>query len=117
MRIRNLAAGGLLAMSAITAGTIVSAGTASAATCTTTHTYTHKTTSLGSQSWEWVTRTACGKDYQRREKLISDSYTGSHYTEIVVRDEMNYPHYVEQTWKDAFSKKGVETRTYVRKTG
>jgi hypothetical protein len=116
VKIRNAVIAGVIAASGATAAPVLFAGSASAATCTTTHTYTHKVTSTGSQSWEWVTRSACGKAYQRWEKLVSHSSTGSHYIEFVYRNEPKPPHYWQQTVKQSWTKKGVETTSVVIKT-
>ena len=99
------------------AAVVSAAPAASAAVCKTTNTYTHSTTSAGSQTWEWVKKIACGTgNYTRWEHKAFRSYTGMHYTENVHRIERNST-YWQSTWKDETSAKGVVTITLTYQTG
>ena len=84
---------------------------ASVTACKTTHTGTTTTTSAGNFTSRYTVKITCGHDYRKWDYVTERSHTGSHYTEHVYRDEMNYPHYTQTAVKDSVSAKGVRTHT------
>jgi hypothetical protein len=90
---------------------------ASVTTCKTTNSYKHTVTSKGTVTTTTEKRTSCGKAYQLWEHVTEHSYTGSHYTESIYKDERAYPHYRETIYKVATSAKGIITVTNQVKTG
>jgi hypothetical protein len=109
---------------ALAAAVIIPAGVgvtgvlpAMAATCKTTNSYKHTVTSKGTVTTTTEKRTSCGKAYQLWEHVTEHSYTGSHYTEDLYKDERGYPHYRETIRKTSTSAKGIVTVTYQVKTG
>lgn len=111
-RIRRLAASAAVTAGVVAgmAGAMSMTGVPAGATaCVTTHSYAHTVTSRGSQSWTWVTKRACGRDYQKWEHRVSRSYTRAHSDEQLYRNEYAYPHYRQHEVLNSWTAKGTHT--------
>lgn len=115
MKIRSITATLAILAGVLAAGTLpASASTtlaASSASCTTTHTSTHRVTSTGSQSWETLTKIKCGKNYQEWETLKSDYSTGARSYETAYKNEYAYPHYTRHEVLQHWTAKGTYSVT------
>jgi hypothetical protein len=120
-KFRNIAAvsatGAILAGSALAAG--LSGATpagASTVACATTRTYSHETTATGEVESTRTVKVKCGKDYREWKTRDTRTRAGATTYTVTVRDEYNYPHYVQTVITHKVSAKGAvtDTRTVTR---
>lgn len=107
----------VLAVSLGGAAAVPASASTSPSACSTRVEHTYSVTSRGTQSWTYLDKRTCGRDYTEYEHRVTLSYTGAYSIEDLWKTEKPYPHWHSVEHLQSWSKTGTFSDKWVTRVG